>query len=121
MLYKVYRSLDKTNSLFGIKGSYQKYALIGIVAAILLGFVLGMMTNGLIGTLVALGGGAAVYVAILSVQSRFSERERTKWFCSHRLPDCITVPPRPLRRYLRFRSVKKNADQKTAQAGRNQP
>ena len=107
MLYKVYRSLDKTNSLFGIKGTYQRYAIFGIAGGVILALVVGSMTNGLFGTLTAIGVGAGVYVAILSIQSKFSERERTKWFCSHKLPDCIYVPPRPLRRYCRIRGVKK--------------
>lgn len=107
MLYKVYRSLDKTNSLFGIKGTYQRYAIFGIAGAVILGLVVGMMTNGMFGTLAAIGGAVGVYVAVLSVQSKFSERERAKWFCAHKLPDCITVPPRPLRRYCRIKSRKK--------------
>lgn len=108
MLYKVYKSLDKTNSLFGIKGSYQRYALFGVAGGVILGLVVGMAAGGLLGTLTAIGAGVGVYVAILSIQSKFSERERTKWFCSHKLPDCITVPPRPLRRYCKIRSSSKN-------------
>ena len=106
MEYRVYKSLDKTNSLFGIKGSYQGYAIGGIVVAALLGVVVGVVTNGLVGTIAALAAIVAMYAAILSIQSRFSERERTRWFCSHRLPDYIVVPPRPIRKYCRFRTKK---------------
>lgn len=102
MQYRVYKSLDKTNSLFGIKGSYQKYAIAGIPVGGLVGVLVGSFLGSLVGTIVALAVIVGVYVAILSIQSRFSERERVRWFCSHRLPDYIVVPPHILRKYCSF-------------------
>ncbi len=103
MRYGVYKALDRTNSLFGIKGTYQKYAIGGALASALAGVVVGSLVNGLVGMVVGVALLAGMYFALLSIQSRFSERERTRWFCSHRLPDYVVVPPVPLRRYCRIR------------------
>lgn len=107
MQYGVYKALDRTNSLFGIKGSYQRYAIAGLLVCVVLGLVAGSLTNGVIGMIVAVGGIAGMYFALLSIQSRFSERERVRWFCSHRLPAYIVVPPRLLRRYCRVRAARR--------------
>ena len=92
----IYKSLDKSSSLFGIKGSYLYYAIVGAGADVLLSLVVGSLTNGLVGMIVFILLLVAVYVAVLRVQAKFSERERARWFCSHRLPDYIKVPPKRL-------------------------
>lgn len=104
MRYAVYKSLDKTNSLFGIKGTYQRYAIYGLGASVVLGFVIGSTINSLIGTILGIAGVGVTYAVVLSIQSKFSERERTRWFCSRRLPDYITVPPRRLRRFCQIKA-----------------
>lgn len=103
MRYAVYKALDKKNSLFGIRGSYQRYALYGLGAAIFVGLLVGTMINSLIGTILAIALGAGVYAGVLAVQSKYSEKERTKWFCSKKLPGYVIVPPKRLSRYVKFR------------------
>lgn len=111
MRYKVYKSLDKPSSLFGLRGSYLRYAIIGIVVAAMVCFIVAGVTNGLVGILLFIVLVAVVYFLVLRIQSKFSERERTKWFCAHELPDYIIVPPKRLSNYVtaRFseRKVKK--------------
>ncbi len=103
MRYAVYKSLDKKNSLFGIRGSYQKYALYGLGVSIFAGLLVGTSINTLLGTVLAIVLGVATYAGVLAVQSRYSEKERTKWFCSKRLPGYVVVPPKRLSGYVKFR------------------
>lgn len=107
MRYAVYKSLDKTNSLFGIKGTYQKYAIYGLAGSVLVGLIVGSTINSLIGTILGIALVGVTYAVILSVQSKFSERERVRYFCSKRLPDYITVPPRRMRRLCQIRTKEK--------------
>ena len=93
MYHTVYKSLDKSNSLFGLKGSYQLYALVGVLCGILISAILSAVIGGLFATLLAVGLGALAYFLVLRLQARFSERERTRWLCSHKLPDAIVVRP----------------------------
>lgn len=101
MKYIVYKSLDKPSSLFGIKGSYLYYTIGGLAVDAVVAFVLGQVTNGLVGMIVFIVLMVVTYVAVLRIQSRFSERERTRWFCSHRLPQYIHVPPVRMSSYAR--------------------
>ena len=103
MRYTVYKSLDKPSSLFGLRGSYLRYAIIGIVIAAMVAFIIGSATNGLVGMLLFIILVAVVYFLVLRIQARFSERERTKWFCAHVLPDYIIVPPKRLSSYVTAR------------------
>jgi len=102
MQYAIYKSLDKKNSLFGIRGSYQKYALYGLGVSIFVGLLVGTSVNSLIGTILAILLGVATYAGVLAVQSRYSEKERTKWFCSKKLPGYIFVPPRRFSKYIKY-------------------
>lgn len=108
MRYSVYKSLDKKNSLFGIIGSYQKYALYGLGASVFVGLLIGTSINSLLGTIMGLILGIATYAGTLAIQSRFSEKERTKWFCSKRLPGYILVPPKRMRKFVRLRISERN-------------
>jgi len=103
MRYAVYKSLDKKNSLFGIRGSYQKYALYGIGASVFIGLLIGTSVNSLLGTVLAILLGVATYAGVLAIQSRFSEKERTKWFCSKKLPGYVFVPPKRFSKYVKFK------------------
>lgn len=101
MRYTVYKSLDKPSSLFGLKGSYFFYAAGGAVAGAMLALIVGAITNGLIGMLLFIALLAVDYAVIMGIQTKYSERERTKWFCSHKLPDFISVPPKRLSSHMK--------------------
>ena len=102
MIYDVYKSLDKVSSLFGLKGSYIQYAAFAVGGCAIVGFLVAQALNGLVGVLVFIGAAAVSYFTILGIQAKYSERERTKWFCSHRLPNFIVVPPVRMRRFVKL-------------------
>ena len=118
MRYVVWKSLDKPSSLFGIKGSYVYLALAAIGVDVGVSVLVGMLTNSLVGTIVFIVLGAAVYFGTLAIQSSFSERERTKWFCAHRLPDFIDVSPRPMREYCVVEFDGEHGERKKREDGR---
>lgn len=101
MRYTVYKSLDKPSSLFGLKGSYFFYAAGGALVGAVLALTIGAITNGLIGMLLFIVLLVIDYAVIMGIQTKYSERERTKWFCSHKLPSFITVPPRRLSSHMK--------------------
>lgn len=100
MKYIVYKALDKPSSLFGLKGSYLYYAIVGVVVAAIIAAIIGKATNGLVGMILFIAFIAVVYVIVLRIQAKFSERERTKWFCSHKLPQYIVLHPKSVRKYV---------------------
>lgn len=93
MQYTIFKSLDNPSSMVGLKGSYLKFALMGIGIALLIAGVVGSLTNGLIGIIVFIAIGAAVYLGVMAFQAKFSERERGKWFSSRKTPDVIHFAP----------------------------
>lgn len=100
MKTKIYKALDKPSSLFGLKGSYIRFAIIGLVAALILGLLVGRALNGLLGVGVFAGAAMGVYLGVLMFQSKYPERERKRWMCSKKIPDFVSVPPKSFRSYL---------------------
>lgn len=94
MKVKMYKSLDKTSSLFGIRGSYLYIMMAGIVVAVVLGFgIVGGMFGSIIGTLATLAFGAVAYFIVMMLQARFSERSLQKKISSFSFPDYIILKP----------------------------
>lgn len=100
MRRRVYRSIDKSNSIFGIRGKYITYALKGIGLSLLLSLVFATMTNGILGIMLFLLCTAFVYAGILYVQSRYSERELDRMLSSKEMPDYIHFHPMTFRRMM---------------------
>lgn len=98
MRRKIYKSLDKPSSIFGIKGSYLTWVMAGAGVAFVVAMLVGNITNGLVGTLLFLALMVGVYLWVISFQSKYSERTRDKLFTSRVLPDVILLQPRPLRK-----------------------
>lgn len=113
MRYVVFKSLDKSSSLFGIQGSYLYWVLAALGVDLAISFVIGSLTNSFVGFVLFVGLGAVIYFATLMVQTKLSERERTKWLCSHRLPDFIHVQPRMMRNYNMVEFADGKADLKS--------
>ncbi len=93
MEIRVYKSLDKKHSTFGIVGSYMKWMLAALGVAIVAGLLTGALLGGIVGMLVFIVLGALGYIGVVYVQGKFSERERDKWLASMSLPDVIRFPP----------------------------
>lgn len=97
-----YKSLDKTSSLFGIKGSYLYIMIAGILVAVVLGFgIIGAVAGSLIGTLATLAIGALSYLAVMMLQGKYSERVLRKKLVSFSLPDFMVFQPKDICRQAR--------------------
>lgn len=96
----IFKALDKENTLFGLVGQNIRYAGLGIGIACALGFGVGNAVNSLLGFALALLLSAGVYVGMIVLQNKFSNRERAKWLASHKIADFIVAPPRALRCYV---------------------
>lgn len=102
MEIRIYKSLDNPPSMLGLKGSYLRFAAIGLAIALVIGMLVGSVTNGLIGILVFVALTAAAYIGVMAFQARFTERERKKWFSSRKIPDLIHVKPVPIHKLARL-------------------
>ena len=107
MQFPIYKSLDKPSSLFGLKGSYLTICIAGLGIGAIPSVLVGTMTNGFFGFVLFIGLAAVAYFATLRFQSKFSERERTKWLACRGLPNYIKVPPRRLSKYAKIEFKKK--------------
>lgn len=93
MIVKVYKSLDKSHSSFGLVGSYMGWMVIAVVVSIVVGVIFAVLLSGLVGILLFVVLAALSYIGIVHMQGKFTEREREKWFVSMSLPDVIRVRP----------------------------
>lgn len=100
MRVKIYKALDKPSSLFGLKGSYIRFAIIGIVAALALAMFIGRTVNGLVGVGIFGGATMMVYLVILRIQYKYPERDRKRLLSAGRIPNYVSIPPRSFRSYL---------------------
>ena len=75
MRCKVYRSLDRPSSFFGIKGRYMTWFLLLAGAALLLALPVALATAGVFGFAFFVLAAAGTYVFILSLQDKASDRE----------------------------------------------
>lgn len=97
----VYKSLDKPSSLFGLKGGYLNFAIVGGCVAAAIGFIVGALTIGIFGFVAFVVALAIDYIAVMAFQAKFSEREKDRWLCSRSIPQYIIVAPKRFSRYLR--------------------
>lgn len=93
MQLRVYRSLDRPSAFFGIRGRYQSLTLYALVIDLVLSFLCGRITNGLIGTLVFLALGAVIFLGVIYVQGMYSDRTLFRFFSARRLPGYIKLTP----------------------------
>ncbi len=92
MKCKVYRSLDRSNVFFGIRGRFVRiFGIIGAgVGAVAL--VLGMALSSIVGVVAFLGGAAVDYMFVLSLQGKETDRQYAIRNQSKKLPLCFQVP-----------------------------
>ncbi len=111
MKLPVYKSLDKTSSLFGIKGSYLYIMIIGIIIAVVVGFgIIGSAAGSIFGTVAALGLGALFYLVVMMIQGKYSERKLLAKLFTFSLPDFIVMQPGRVSRaasLVKFEDIKK--------------
>lgn len=104
MKVPVFRSLDRSNKLFGIKGSYIIYAAALLAVALVLGLLVGSLVgSGLVGTVAFIAFSAAAYMYVVKFQSEHSEKERDQMLSSLTLPDIVRVRPAPFTKLFKVK------------------
>ena len=93
MRYIIYKALDNPPSFVGLKGSYIKIAVVGVILSGVMGLIAGGVFNGLVGVIVFIACAAAAYWGVMAFQARFTERELRKWLSSMKLMDVIVFGP----------------------------
>lgn len=109
----VYKSLDNPASMFGLRGSYQKFFWLGAGVAAVLALLLGAVLGKIVGMVLLVAGVLGVYAGVMSVQGRLSDREVKKKLASMNLPDALVFRPVSVRRMAESaakRSENKGAD-----------
>lgn len=107
---KVYRSLDRPVAFFGIRGRYMSWVVIGLVVDLVLSFIIGALTVGIIGFICFLGLAIGIYLYVISFQERMSDRELEKKMNSRRIATCIKRSPQTVRRILTSYEDKKQSN-----------
>ncbi len=94
MKVPVFRSLDRSNKLFGLKGSYVMYAAFGLGGVLVMALLIGTLTGSrILGILVFAVLAVFVYMFVIDFQGKHSEKERDQMISTISLPDNIIVPP----------------------------
>ena len=107
MKVPVFRSLDRTNSFLGIKGTYQSYFLIGVGICFLLGFLGGVLIGiTMLGFLFGLILSGLYYMYLIHFQSLHDEKERDMMIASVKTPEIIRVHPIPIHSLLTIFKIK---------------
>ena len=101
MKYRVWRSLDRPSSFFGIRGKFAYVFLAFAAAGAMLSAAVGNLTNGLVGMIAFGCSCVAGYMAIISIQGRMSDRGLARFLASRRTPRSIHMLPRGIRSYLK--------------------
>jgi len=97
MRYRVYRTIDKSPSLFGIEGSF--FIIVGIFMGmgVLLAFTLGSLLGKMGGWVIFFLMSGAGYGITMLVQSKFSEKAFKRFVRKFFLPGFLRVFPSKLR------------------------
>lgn len=93
MRYRIWRSLDKSASFFGIKGNFMVLflctAAAGLIVALIAGKAAGTLPGMAVFALAAAGG----YFLVLSVQSKMSDKAFSRSLMKRRYPKFIRITP----------------------------
>ena len=100
MKCKVYRSLDRPSSFFGLRGRFITVCAAGLGLSLAFALVVGAVTFPLVGTAVFLLGAAGSYLLATSIQGRMSERTFGKRILARKYPGYIRLRPRRFTSYL---------------------
>lgn len=97
MRYRIYHSLDRPSSVFGIKGRFLIVMLLGMAMSGILALVIGQATQMILGIGALMAGCVASYLAVIWAQSKVDERDIMKVTGHARLPMCWSVRPSAMR------------------------
>lgn len=97
MRRRVYRSLDRPASIFGIKGRFMLLVGAGAGLSAVVGIIIGKVTSMLAGIGVVLLLMLGVYFLTTSLQARIDEKDIWKVVIRKSYPEAYRVRPKPLR------------------------
>lgn len=90
---KVYRSLDKPQSFFGIRGRYTTWMAVALIGLLVVSFLIASFTVSYIGFIVFGCGALVCYLYVISTQDKLSDRAMTRRMNGSRLASCIRRQP----------------------------
>ena len=76
-----------------MKGGYLVGFVAGLGAVLMLSVLAGALTSSIVGTMLFIAGSVGDYMAVIMLQSRFSEKELRKYLASLLMPEFIRVQP----------------------------
>lgn len=97
MKRKVYRSLDRPSSFFGIRGRFMLVMLAMTVAGLVPAVVVGRLTSMIFGFGALLLVAVAAYFVTTSLQAKIDEKDILKVIVRKRFPDVYRVRTKSLR------------------------
>lgn len=89
----VYHSLDKPSAFFGIRGRFTSW-MVGILLVVgVVALVVGTMSSTFVGIIVFVAGAVGVYVWIMSLQGKESDRAFSMRINSKKYVRYVRTPP----------------------------
>ena len=101
MKYRVWRSLDRPSSFFGVRGKFAYIFLALAAAGGMLSFVIGGATNSLVGMIAFACACVGDYMLVISLQGKMSERSLARYLASRRTPKFLKMSARSIRSSLK--------------------
>ena len=101
MRRKVFRSLDRPVSVFGIRGRFLYVFGLAAAMALVAGLAAGRAVSTLAGSAVALAGALAAYLSTVSLQTRIDGRDLWKILAKRALPSLYRMRPMHVRNIWR--------------------
>ncbi len=101
MKRRVYRSLDRPATVFGIRGRFLWVAVLGGALALIVGLVVGAVSSMIVGFGAGLLAALAAYFLTLSLQSKVDEKDLFKMIVKRSYPSLYRVRPKHVRNIWR--------------------
>ena len=101
MKRRVYRSLDRPATVFGIRGRFLWVAVLGGTLALIVGLVVGAVSSMIVGFGAGLLAALAAYFLTLSLQSKVDEKDLFKMIVKRSYPSLYRVRPKHVRNIWR--------------------
>ena len=101
MKRRVYRSLDRPATVFGIRGRFLWVMVLGGALALIVGMVVGGVTSMILGFGAGILAGVGAYLMTLSLQSRIDEKDLFKMIIKRSYPSLYRVRPKHIRNLWR--------------------
>lgn len=97
MKRRVYRSLDRPATFFGVRGRFLIVFGLGFVLGLIISIIVGGMTSMLMGFGVLLVESVIIYLLTITLQEKIDEKDLYKLILRRRFPDIYRVQPKHIR------------------------